>query len=396
MRELLEYMGYVPYTGVWELTLACNMRCQHCGSHAGEPRADELGWDEMRRVAQELVALGTRRMTLSGGEPTMNPHWDRLGALLVERGVRVNMISNGWSWRQSHLDRARRAGLTSVGFSLDGFEDVHDRIRRPGSFARVEDAVRLNVGQGFPTAVISHVNQPNWRTLPELGEHLAGLGVSRWQLQLGNPAGEMCEHTDLVLAEDDILELVPMLARLREAMHGRMVVDMGDNIGYYGCHEAALRRDLDDPDDALPFWHGCAAGCQVIGIESNGNIKGCLSLPSAKHGKDLFVEGNLRDRPLAEIWCAPGAFAYNRAFSTDQLTGFCATCPYRELCRGGCSWTAHSHTGTRYDNPACFYRIAIRKGRHDLLGDPGEVLEQVETYRQALRELQEEDAEEGA
>ena len=71
-----------------------------------------------------------------------------------------------------------------------------------------------------------------------------------------------------------------------------------DDIGYYGLPEQGLR----DNGGELPFWIGCRAGCQVIGIESSGNVKGCLSLPSSMHGEKRFVEGNLRERSLSEIW----------------------------------------------------------------------------------------------
>ena len=33
----------------------------------------------------------------------------------------------------------------------------------------------------------------------------------------------------------------------------------------------------------------------VLGIESNGNVKGCLSLPSQRHGHQGYVEGNVRN-----------------------------------------------------------------------------------------------------
>jgi radical SAM protein with 4Fe4S-binding SPASM domain len=91
-------------------------------------------------------------------------------------------------------------------------------------------------------------------------------------------------------------------------------------------------------------------------------VKGCLSLPSAMNRESRFIEGNIRQRPLREIWESPDAFAYNRRFKVSQLKGFCRTCEYAEICRGGCSWTAFSHTGDRNDNPYCYYRQAVERG----------------------------------
>ena len=98
MIELLERLGYYPRFCVWELTLACDMRCQHCGSFAGTRRPDELDFDEQLSVAEQLIRLGCEKVTLGGGEPTLHPRWYQLGKYLTDGGVRVNIISNGWGW----------------------------------------------------------------------------------------------------------------------------------------------------------------------------------------------------------------------------------------------------------------------------------------------------------
>jgi radical SAM protein with 4Fe4S-binding SPASM domain len=365
MIEVLERLGYTPRFCVWELTLACNMRCMHCGSFAGPRRDNELSDEECFKVADQLAAMGCEKVTLGGGEPTMRPIWHELGKRLTDQGVRVNIISNGWLWNEATVDKAKSAGLMNAAFSVDGFEEAHDKIRREDSFRRVINAIDLCVEAGMAASVVTHINQLNVNVLPEFREFLAEHHVSSWQLQLGTPSGTMTENQELVIKPQDLLWLIPQIAEMRLDEVARPVICPSDNVGYFGQYEKALR----DRGAKINFWLGCRAGCQVIGIESDGNIKGCLSMPSAKHGKDLFSEGNLRDETLAEIWSKPGAFAYNREFSEDQLEGFCSVCRYRDICRGGCAWTAYSHTSSRFDNPYCFYRQAVTEGRMDLLGD---------------------------
>ena len=41
---------------------------------------------------------------------------------------------------------------------------------------------------------------------------------------------------------------------------------------------------------------------------------------------------------------------------TDELWGFCAGCYYASVCRGGCSWTAHTLLGRRGNMPYCYHR----------------------------------------
>lgn len=365
MIELWQRLGRVPRYCVWELTLACNMRCQHCGSFAGTPRDDELSPAELLSIADQLTEMGCEKVTLSGGEPTLCPTWPEVGRRLSDRGVRVNIISNGWSWSEIELDRARDAGLRDVAFSLDGLLASHDRVRRAGSFDRVVEAVTLCVAGGIPTSVITLMNQLNKNELGVLRAKLADLGVTVWQVQLGNPSGEMSKRRETVIPPEDLLWLVPELAALcRDG--GRPAVRVAENVGYYGKYETAIRGSR---DPRIPVWIGCSAGWQSLGIESNGNLKGCLSLPSSRHGHDRFVEGNLRERRLDAIWNDDSAFAFNRGLDAGQLAGFCGRCRYRDICRAGCIWTAFSHTGSRYDNPYCFYRQAVAKGRYDLLDE---------------------------
>lgn len=366
MIEVLKRLGYYPRFCVWELTLACDLRCQHCGSYAGRARADELTAEEALDVARQLAAMRCERITLSGGEPTLRRDWDRIALELSRNGVRVNIITNGWSWTPEHTRKALDAGMENAAFSLDGFETAHDRVRaREGSYAHVMAAIDDCVRQGLAASVVTHVNNLNMHALPEFRQMLHERGVRSWQIQIGNPAGSMSHHKDLVFDAKDLLWLVPLIAEMKTSGPKRPTVYPSDNVGYYGKYERVLR----DRGAAICFWIGCRAGCQVVGIESNGNIKGCLSLPSARHDIDEFVEGNLREHKLAEIWNRPGAFSFNRNYDVTKLEGFCGTCRFNDICRGGCSWSAYCRSGSRFDNPLCFYRVAVENQRWDLIED---------------------------
>ncbi len=282
--------------------------------------------------------------------------------------VKVNLISNAATWSDELTRVAADAGLWNAAFSLDGLGPSHDHVRRrPGSFREVTAALESCRAARLAASVVTHVNQRNLGELGTVHELLAGLGVSAWQLQIGTPAGELGEHPDLWLAPRDLLRVVPLLAELR-ARPTPMEVVVSDNIGYYGKYERALR----DPEDVFGFWIGCRAGLQNLGVESNGNVKGCLSLASERHacGKS-YVEGNLRYSSLAELWERPGGFAATRGFREEDLGGFCRRCPYRDICRGGCLWVSATCSDGLRENPYCFFRVAVESGALDLL-DPAD------------------------
>jgi radical SAM protein with 4Fe4S-binding SPASM domain len=365
MLEVFRRVGFVPRACGWELTLRCNMGCTHCGSLAGRARDDELDADECFRLADALVELGCQRVTLTGGEPTLHLAWDQVAERLSRQKTRVALISNAWAWQASDADRALRAGICRLGFSLDGLEDEHDAFRVKGSFARVQAAIASARAVGVEVAVNTTIHRNNRHQLAAIRDLLISAGVASWQLQYAIPTGAMAAHRDLVLPAEDLLWLVPEIAEYCRERKGRMYIVASDHIGYFGKPEAGLRQ----ADVSMPFWLGCWAGMHVLGIESNGNVKGCLSLPSERHGQVGYVEGNIRTESLRNIWQRKTGFRYNRAFRVEDLRGFCRVCRYGDICRGGCTWKRNSQSDTAAGDTYCFYYQAVRHRRHELLDD---------------------------
>jgi len=112
MLDILKQVGLTPRACVWELTLACNLRCKHCGSFAGSRRDDEMSLEENLRVADQLAALGCRRVTLSGGEPTLN----RIGIALANASpiIASRSISSRMAGTGTHRTSSARRRLACV------------------------------------------------------------------------------------------------------------------------------------------------------------------------------------------------------------------------------------------------------------------------------------------
>jgi len=70
---------------------------------------------------------------------------------------------------------------------------------------------------------------------------------------------------------------------------------------------------------------------------------------------DCFIEGNLRERTLYDIWNDPNAFSYNRQFTMKQLSGMCKECVYGGKCAGGCRSYNYFSQGKLYESPYCAY-----------------------------------------
>ncbi|WPL16484.1 Anaerobic sulfatase-maturating enzyme YdeM [Thiorhodovibrio winogradskyi] len=323
------------------------MRCRHCGSACTYKASDELDTQEALDLCDQLAGLGIELVTLSGGEPLLRDDWHLIGARLVEQGVKVNMISNGWLFDADAVNRALEAGFSNCAVSLDGTEEVHDALRRTGAFKHACSALRAMQQAGMGSAVITTLMQDNLDLLPRMHPLLEDLGVQHWQLQLGMPMGSMT--MDRVIAPSQVETIVSFAHSLLN--RGPIQPVLADCVGYYSHHYQEIRASYFVSD--LP-WNGCNAGKSNIGILHNGDILGCTSIRAPE-----FVEGNIRQTPLRVIWNRPGAFAWNRDFSVEDLGGFCEKCRYGEICRGGCHNVKLTMTRSLRDNPYCTYRAQV-------------------------------------
>jgi len=386
VRELRpgEANDFKPIYAVWEITLRCDHACSHCGSRAAKARPDELDRSELFAVADSLERLGTREVTLIGGEAYLHPDCLALTEYLASKGIWVSMQTGGRSVDAALVKELSAAGMKAMGISIDGPAEVHDVLRGvKGSHAAAVKALDAMLDAGLMVTTNMQVNRLSYHFLREQFDFLDRKRVRSWRCQLTVPMGRAADRPQWLLEPYMMIEVLDTLAELQlEAMERNrsrgkpdtfaMNVHGSNNLGYYGPHEELLRSQ---PGGQSAYWSGCPAGSHVIGIESDGVVKACPSLPTAP-----YVGGNVKDLSVEEIWAAGSPeMTFNHARSTDDLWGFCKSCYYAEVCRGGCAWTSHCTVGKRGNNPFCYHRAATLRdqGRRERLelaerapGDP--------------------------
>jgi MoaA/NifB/PqqE/SkfB family radical SAM enzyme len=110
-RSERDYREFVPVHVVWELTLACNLKCSHCGSRAGKRRPDELTTAEALAVVSQLARLGTRELTIIGGEAYLRRDWTEIVAAAAAHGMYVGMQTGARALTHKRLQAGVDAGL---------------------------------------------------------------------------------------------------------------------------------------------------------------------------------------------------------------------------------------------------------------------------------------------
>jgi radical SAM protein with 4Fe4S-binding SPASM domain len=334
---------FVPLSVAWELTLTCNMRCMHCGSSAGDTRVHELTTNEAFDLCSQLSDLHAKYINLTGGEALLRKDWYLIGKEIKDCGMEVSVLSNGLVLNEKIISELRAVGVYAIALSLDGGKpETHDRIRGvPGSFEKCLKGLEALREENLPATVITTVHKGNIQELPLIRDLILGK-TKAWQIQIAVPIGRF--PRELTLSKEEFYAVALFIASMRKRYSVKELAVMGaHSIGY---HSQVLRNTM-----VSPVWKGCQAGVSVLGIQSDGGIKGCLSLPES------FVEGNIRNRPLVDIWEDPSLFSYTRHCSTSDLKGECIGCRFGRSCKGGCTTVSASVTGAAHDDPYCLFLL---------------------------------------
>jgi len=298
------------------------------------------------QVADGLIYLNCRSVTLIGGEVFYFKEWHKIARRLTDGGVLVNLVTNGYSLSPEDLQQIRESGIVSVAVSVDGTAEIHNKVRNnKNSFQNLSCTIKRLKEAGIHVSVISTITRQGLDDLENLHRHLVDWQVTDWQIQLVHPMGNATGHHDEVsISAIEIGTLTGFIRKKR--MEQKIRIFAGDNIGYYDENEMYLRN----APGTICAWNGCHAGLSVIGIDSDGDVKGCESLYSKK-----FVEGNLRNESIEAIWNDPERFSYNRKFRTEFLNGNCKGCENGVICRGGCRASNYFINGDFYNNYYCNY-----------------------------------------
>src|SRR5207342_3653438 len=132
-----------PILAVWEITLACDLACGHCGSRAGRARPDELSTAEALDLVDQLAELGVIEVVLIGGESYLREDWLQIIARIAERGMEPLLTTGGRGMTPERARAAKQAGLLSASVSFDGMEATHDLQRGvQGSWAAALESIK--------------------------------------------------------------------------------------------------------------------------------------------------------------------------------------------------------------------------------------------------------------
>lgn len=336
---------------VVELTNRCNLRCPHCASTSGQCREGELTRIEWQRVFGELKQLGCRILSILGGEFLLHPDWYGICSDAKAYGFELQLITNGLLVNDSVIEQFKSLDPQTVCVSFDGATaETYLAQRGIDAFDKCLALLHRLHREGFRQVnAITTFTSLNIYDFDKFAALFMDTGIV-WQVQMVHRAGQRFDDS-LLLTPEQYAFFVDKVTDYLYNHNDRLRLMTMDDFGYFSMNP---QREF-----THQFWHGCHAGREVLGLRSNGDVLGCLSLG------DDFVEANLRNESLIDIW---NSDRYFRTFRHKEklLDGHCAKCPFAQKCLGGCTALALSQKGGIGDNSYCVRRLEEKRFLNEL------------------------------
>jgi len=163
---IMPYQGKnVPHC-VIEVNQKCNVSCTACyKDKSGYTKPISLIKNEIEYVLQKR---NISSISLAGGEPCLHPHLDEIISFIAEKGIHVQILSNGLILNHELLNKYKEAGLSKIYLHIDSLQRRSD-LKNPASSEDV-NALRNKIGKritehGLQCAIAITLYQDNIKEL---------------------------------------------------------------------------------------------------------------------------------------------------------------------------------------------------------------------------------------
>lgn len=301
-------------TDLWKiscnLTRSCNLHCLTCFSDAKKNQDnDELTADEYADVFRQMNEMGTRKITLGGGEPLTKPDLFEIVRSGVKNNIDVSIVSNLTLVDKQMAKELNALHLEAVIGSFDGLEENHEFIRGKGNFEKSVRAVEL-LKRYCKTAKIGMrmtVTSKNYTDCLEVINLAEKLQVDFIRLTPMLLCGRANKFKWLLLNQD---QYIVFLLAVKSYPHHIQVITP---------FQEENTANWVNPDN-----FGCHCGKTACWLLQNGDVTPCIFFG------DNHLAGNVRNTSLRELW--------ERSKELSVMTGnpICKSCPSYKKCETGC------------------------------------------------------------
>jgi radical SAM protein with 4Fe4S-binding SPASM domain len=311
-----------------------------------------MNTEAAKRMVDKIHDFGATFFGITGGEPLLRKDLFEIVAYAKKVGLNVSIITDGHL-----LDDAAVANIVKnemrVSISVDGSENVNDRIRGKGAYKSAVSLARKLSGTGLLDCLVytfanldsvaTNVNEADFVHVNDLAVEYG----ARWVVYHGlvpYSSDKNCLKADPSPAQYEWA--LNKLFDLSLIYKNKPFVNV--YVPFYA--RVAKQRGLENFEEWYEnFFLGKCWFGRFMSIAENGDAIPCSY-------NDVFRFGNVKEKTLQEIWDGlQSSEFFKKARDKANIKGKCGVCEYKDVC-GGCRTAALYYTGDLLESdPRCAY-----------------------------------------
>ena len=271
------------------VTDRCDLRCVYCMAEHMTflPKAQVLTLEELDRIASAFVALGVRKIRLTGGEPLV-----RKGLMTLVKSLsrhlksgalgELTLTTNG-TQLAAHAGALAEAGVRRINVSLDTLKpDLFRQLTRGGDLARVVAGIDAAQAAGLAVKINAvALAGDNAAELPDLIQWAHGRGYDMTLIET-MPMGEVeADRTDQYLSLKDFRQTLESYWTLED-----LPLNTGGPARYVSVAETGGRLGF-----ITPLSHNFCESCNRVRLTCTGTLHSCLGQDDASDLRAVLRAG---------------------------------------------------------------------------------------------------------
>ena len=327
---LMDGRAFPPFFVVLELTYRCNLKCPHCyelfrpSDKNVTSKRLELKPAEIQSIVEQLPRFTL--VTVNGGEIFVRSDLREILSIILAKH-RCHLYTNGTCITPETASDLVDMGVTSMGISVDGPEEIHDAMRGHGSFARTIESIRLlkdlkeRRRKKFPILNLkTTITDKNVCHVSDMVEFAEQLGLEYCTFQVLNNSihmGGVSFQSGLDYSQPPppitnvpLTVLEQQLNRIQDlASKSRVRVRILPKLPVPSILEHYANR-------LEPSGHTCVSPWTTMYISPTGCVYPCLN----------YYVGNIREHSFRELWNSERYRQYRKKLMKDGQFADCIGC----------------------------------------------------------------------
>ncbi|MGD9115747.1 MAG: radical SAM protein [Dehalococcoidia bacterium] len=331
-RDLLADTTVFPIGFHWDITEACNFRCNFCLTNSGKRAPNELSYSQKRELIDRLFTLGVIFIRILGGEPLLPRDTIKVMEYAVSRGMQLAFSTNGSLLTEETVSRLAgiKRGIRYIQVSIYGSSPatMAETTRTKGQFDKVRHGMELLNEHEMPFTVLSVLCQENMHDIIPTYRYAKSMGAENFKLVPKSDTGRGREDNSFRYIRDKaewsyFVEILRQLAELQNQGGPPVFFQARPLFGQY----------IQD-NFGIAYYHSlCEGGVHYLYGNASGQLAPCpflknIDLSYVKNPVGEFPYNALEDN-LLEVWDSAEFNYFRRLFKLEKNAEyFNENCPY--------------------------------------------------------------------